>query len=59
MAKDNAKFLADCTPGRANNEGHPDQRSARNNEYGPGPIAMFKLLTEWREAGTCAGLTFE
>ena len=33
LAVNNQKFLEACTPGYYNNEGRPEQRSARNGQY--------------------------
>lgn len=49
------KFLESCTPGYYNNEGKPDQRSLKDGFYGAGPVAYFKLLKAWREAGGMNG----
>jgi len=49
-------FLEQCTPGYYNNEGKPDQIATRNSPYGLGPVAYFKVLEDWRNAGTLPGL---
>jgi cyclohexanone monooxygenase len=51
-----AKFAEECTPGYYNNEGQPSALAARNGPYGKGPIAFVKILEDWRENGTLAGL---
>jgi cation diffusion facilitator CzcD-associated flavoprotein CzcO len=51
-----AKFAEECTPGYYNNEGQPSALAARNGPYGKGPIAFVKILEDWREKGTLAGL---
>jgi cation diffusion facilitator CzcD-associated flavoprotein CzcO len=56
--RDISAYLADCTPGRRNNEGRPADRSRQNVDYGKGPIAFYKLLREWRDEGSLAGITF-
>ena len=57
---DNARnvrsFQEQCTPGYYNNEGRPAEGGFIVNSYGKGPIPFFKLLAEWREAGTYPGL---
>ncbi|MGH3758746.1 flavin-containing monooxygenase [Actinophytocola sp.] len=55
-AKDNRKFLAECTPGRNNNEGRIEDRPAQNVNYGPGALEFFDLLAAWRAAGDLDGL---
>jgi|SRR5580658_640068 cation diffusion facilitator CzcD-associated flavoprotein CzcO len=50
------KFAEECTPGYYNNEGMPSPLAARNGPYGKGAIAFVKLLEEWREEGSLAGL---
>ncbi len=56
LAQNNQRFLEACTPGYYNNEGMPEQRSARNGSYGAGAIAFIRVLEQWREAGDLAGL---
>ncbi|MGE0623853.1 MAG: flavin-containing monooxygenase [Pseudomonadales bacterium] len=57
LARGNLKFQEACTPGYYNNEGRPAERaSAQNGPYGAGPNAFFRLIHEWREAGTLEGL---
>ncbi len=46
-----------CTPGYYNNEGKPREHFEQMVSYGEGPIPFFKLLAEWRNAETFAGLT--
>ena len=48
----------DCTPSYRNNEGQPSPTGRQAAPYAPGPIAFFKLLADWREAGTFEGLEF-
>jgi cyclohexanone monooxygenase len=55
-ARDNVAFLEECTPGRFNNEGRFDERSLRDANYQPGPVAFFEMLDEWRRRGDMAGL---
>lgn len=56
LARNNASFLADCTPGYYNNEGKPTERSLQDANYGAGPVAFFKVLEDWRQAGGFDGL---
>ena len=56
LAINNVAFFEECTPGYYNNEGKPGERSGQNGFYGGGSEAFFKLLREWRAAGTLAGL---
>jgi cyclohexanone monooxygenase len=56
LAQNNQRFLEACTPGYYNNEGRPEQRSARNGSYGAGAIKFIEVLSAWREAGDLAGL---
>jgi hypothetical protein len=49
-------FQDSCTPGYYNNEGKPTSGGFIGSSYGLGPLAFFKLLAEWREAGDFAGL---
>lgn len=55
-AKDNAKFLESCTPGRFNNEGHLSERLAQNSNYPLSPIQFFAMMSRWRDDGTLDGL---
>ncbi|MCZ6500898.1 MAG: hypothetical protein O6945_00110 [Gammaproteobacteria bacterium] len=56
LARKNQEFLADCTPGYYNNEGKPAERALQNANYGAGSEAFFKVLREWRDEGSLAGL---
>ncbi len=50
-------FLADCTPGYYNNEGHyPGPRAVSG--YSKGPAAYFRYIDSWRRSGEFAGLVF-
>jgi cyclohexanone monooxygenase len=42
------KFLADCTPGYLNNEGHVDDSALRLSIYGGGSIEYASILEAWR-----------
>ena len=57
MAVFNQRFLEECTPGYYNNEGKPGQgNSLLGSQYGGGPEAFFRILRDWREAGTLEGV---
>ncbi len=56
LARTRHDFLAACTPGYYNNEGKPDARTERNNQFWRGPMVFIRLLDEWRRAGTLPGL---
>jgi cyclohexanone monooxygenase len=43
------QFLAECTPGYLNNEGHVDESALRLTIYGGGSIEYAELLKSWRE----------
>jgi cyclohexanone monooxygenase len=49
-------FLNECTPGYYNNEGKPNERTARNSQYWRGPMVFIRLLDKWRQDGTLPGL---
>ncbi len=55
-ARDLRAFQESCTPGYYNNEGQPSTGGFLIGSYGQGPIAFFKLLADWRDAGDFAGL---
>ncbi len=58
--KDSARdptFSSECTPGYYNNEGQGGAGSFTGRTYGKGPVAFFRLLAEWRDAGVMAGIT--
>jgi cyclohexanone monooxygenase len=49
----------DCTPGYYNNEGHPDEKTARYMRgYPQGALAFFRYIDEWRSTGRFDGLEF-
>lgn len=50
------EFLASCTPGYYNDEGRVRERSRRNAWYGGGSPEFFKLIADWRDAGTLEGM---
>jgi cyclohexanone monooxygenase len=56
LARTRHDFLAACTPGYYNNEGKPDARTERNNQFWRGSMVFIRLLDEWRKAGTLPGL---
>ena len=51
-------WMAECTPSYRNNEGQPSRAGRQAAPYAAGPIAFFKLLADWREAGAFEGLEF-
>jgi cyclohexanone monooxygenase len=52
-------FLADCTPGYYNNEGHFDGRQfPLGGGYREGAPAYFRYIHQWRKSGDFAGLEF-
>jgi cation diffusion facilitator CzcD-associated flavoprotein CzcO len=55
-ARDFRAFQEQCTPGYYNNEGQPAAGGFLGTSYGLGPMAFFKLLENWRNDGTFAGL---
>jgi cyclohexanone monooxygenase len=55
-ARDFRAFQEQCTPGYYNNEGQPAAGGFLGTSYGNGPMAFFRLLADWREAGTFDGL---
>ena len=54
--RNQAAYLAQCTPGYLNNEGQPSLLAAQNSAYGKGPIPYFRKLDTWRMEGNMAGL---
>jgi cyclohexanone monooxygenase len=60
LSRNNAAFLAECTPGYFNNDGKFDERTSGflNDAYAPGIIAFNQLMADWREQGDCEGLEF-
>jgi cation diffusion facilitator CzcD-associated flavoprotein CzcO len=50
-------FLAACTPGYYNNEGHLSD-SAVFGGYSRGPAAYFRYIDGWRKSGEFEGLVF-
>ncbi len=53
-----SSFLADCTPGYYNNEGHEPGPHALLGSYADGAAAYFRYISQWRESGSFDGLTF-
>jgi cyclohexanone monooxygenase len=51
-------FLANCTPGYYNNEGHGPSPHSLLSGYQQGAPAYFRYIDAWRESGTFAGLEF-
>ncbi len=58
-ARDFRAFQEQCTPGYYNNEGQPAAGGFLGSSYGKGPMPFFRLLDDWRTAGTFAGLELE
>ena len=56
LSQMNLRFLEACTPGYYNNEGKPSERSVKNGSYGAGSLAFIKVLEDWRDEGSLAGL---
>ena len=54
--RDDAAFLAACTPGRANSEGRPSNRPRPNANYGGTAPEFFARLAAWRADGSLPGL---
>ncbi|QNA86647.1 NAD(P)/FAD-dependent oxidoreductase [Sphingomonas sp. So64.6b] len=57
MVKDSARdptYSRECTPGYYNNEGQTGGFTSRT--FGQGPVAFYRLLADWREAGDMAGI---
>ena len=54
-----AAFQRECTPSYFNGEGDLSRFNHRNSSYGGGPLAFYRLLAEWREAGEMAGLDLD
>ncbi len=53
-----AEFYMECTPGYYNAEGQPGKPAFFSEVYGPGPIAFFDLVRDWREKEGMAGVSF-
>jgi cation diffusion facilitator CzcD-associated flavoprotein CzcO len=51
-------FLADCTPGYYNNEGHYPGSQPIFGGYSRGAAAYFRYIDAWRRSGTFDGLVF-
>jgi cyclohexanone monooxygenase len=58
-AVDRTAWLADCTPGRNNDEGRSDLRPVQDINFGGGALEMFEILGAWRERGDLSGLALE
>jgi cation diffusion facilitator CzcD-associated flavoprotein CzcO len=55
----NIQFRIDCTPGYYNGEGRAgDGAGLFDGLYGPGPIAFFEIIKNWRKDGKMEGLAF-
>ncbi|HIL97415.1 MAG: NAD(P)/FAD-dependent oxidoreductase [bacterium] len=58
-AKFGERFRAECTPGYYNNEGAENNPNGLlTSGYGGGPIKFFRILEQWRAAGTFDGIDF-
>ncbi|MFI4973947.1 MAG: FAD-dependent oxidoreductase [Caulobacterales bacterium] len=56
-ARLNLEFRNACTPGYYNGEGRAgDGGGIFDGLYGPGPVAFFNLVNNWRSEGQMAGL---
>ena len=55
-ARDIRTFQEQCTPGYYNNEGQPAAGGFIGASYGNGPMPYFRLLADWRDAGSFTGL---
>jgi hypothetical protein len=56
MAREQYKFVEDCTPGYYTNEGQEGEKWLRGASYGKGSPAFFELLEKWRENEKLEGL---
>ncbi|MCH7788763.1 MAG: NAD(P)/FAD-dependent oxidoreductase [Acidobacteria bacterium] len=56
-ARQRGDFFENCTPGYYNNEGQPTGRAVQNGPHGGGPVAFWKILSNWRDEGSFEGLT--
>ena len=48
--------LRECTPSYFNHEGDVSRLNARNSAYDGGPLAFYRIIAEWRDEGSLAGL---
>ena len=55
------KMYLECTPGYYNAEGNATKQEDLfvGGRYGPGPLAFYRLLEEWRNTGTQPGMKHE
>jgi cation diffusion facilitator CzcD-associated flavoprotein CzcO len=51
-------FLAQCTPGYYNNEGHDPGPHSLFGGYSRGAAAYFRYIDQWRQSGDFEGLSF-
>ena len=56
---DRRKFLEECTPGYYNGEGQLSPLAASYASYGKGSDAFFKVIADWRDEGSMAGMAVE
>jgi cation diffusion facilitator CzcD-associated flavoprotein CzcO len=52
-------FLRECTPSYYNDEGKVSEKTLKAGRYGLGAPHFFKLLEDWRNKGTMAGLELD
>ena len=53
----NQAFLEQCTPGYYNNEGQPGAgNSLIGSQYGGGSEEFFRIIRDWRDEGSMAGI---
>jgi cyclohexanone monooxygenase len=51
------KFRTECTPGYYNGEGKAGEgKGLFDGLYGPGPVAFYKIVNDWRANGRMEGL---
>ncbi len=51
--------LRECTPSYVNHEGDISRLNARHSAYGGGPLAFCRIIADWREEGSLAGLDLQ
>ena len=57
LARQSAKFQAECTPGYYNNEGAAGNGNGFvAGQYGGGPVEFFSMMADWRSDGGLRGL---
>ncbi len=59
LSTQSVQFQTECTPGYYNGEGKPGKgKGFLDNLYGPGSVAFFDLVKNWRQNDGMAGLVF-